>query len=558
MTAPSDSTPASEWWRTAVIYQIYPRSFADANGDGTGDLRGVISRLDHLQRLGIDALWLSPFYTSPMADAGYDVADYRSVDPQFGSLADADDLIAAAHQRRIRVIVDLVPNHTSDDHVWFREALASAPGSAARARYHFRDGRGPSGDQPPNSWQSVFGGSAWTRTQDPDGTPGQWYLHLFDSRQPDLDWSNPEVVEEFHDILRFWLDRGVDGFRVDVAHGLVKAEGLPEWDHGQELLEGATADGLRPPMWDQDGVHEIYRGWRRILDTYGDRILVAEAWVSPAERLAQYVRPDEMHQAFNFGFLCSGWRARPLREAITESLSANAAVGASSTWVLSNHDVIRHPTRLSIAPDGGLVNGIGPNDPQPDEEVGLRRGRAASLLMLALPGSAYLYQGEELGLPEHTTLPDEVRQDPSWFRHNGQVAGRDGCRVPIPWHSEAPAYGFSSTGRSWLPLPESYGRYAADRQVGVHGSTLELYREAIRIRRARRTATSTLAWTEGFDDTVVAFTLAEAGLLLVANLGADPVTLPHGVQVLLSSEQLDPQGRVPADVTVWCTISGAN
>ncbi|MDP3891228.1 alpha-amylase family glycosyl hydrolase [Nocardioides sp.] len=554
----ADTTEPTEWWRTAVIYQIYPRSFADANGDGTGDLRGVTSRLDHLRDLGVDAIWLSPFYVSPMADAGYDVADYRDVDPQFGTLDDADALIAEAHRHDIRVIVDLVPNHTSDEHAWFRAAVVSPPGSPERGRYLFRDGRGESGELPPNSWRSVFGGSAWTRIEEADGSPGQWYLHLFDSRQPDLDWTNPEVREEFHDILRFWLDRGVDGFRVDVAHGLVKAVGLPEWDHGQELLEGATAGGERPPMWDQDGVHEIYRGWRKVLDTYEDRMLVAEAWVEPAERLARYVRDDEMHQAFNFAFLTSGWRAGALREAIAGSIEANDSVGAPSTWVLSNHDVVRHPSRLSVAPDGGLVNGIGSDDPQPDEEIGLRRARAATMLMLALPGSTYLYQGEELGLPEHTTLPDEVRQDPAWFRHHGEVAGRDGCRVPLPWQAGAPANGFSTTGRSWLPQPDSYTRYAADAQAGIEGSTLELYRAALRIRRERRTAACTLAWAEGYDDSVVAFNLPEARVLVVTNLGSEPVRLPEHAAPLLSSEPLDEHGNVPADVTVWCSVPGAS
>jgi alpha-glucosidase len=554
-TAPGGG--AAEWWRTAVIYQIYPRSFADGDGDGMGDLTGITARLPYLAGLGVDAVWLSPFYVSPMADAGYDVADYRDVDPRFGTLADADDLLAEARRLGLRVIVDLVPNHTSDEHTWFQQALAAGPGTPERARYLFRDGRGEHGELPPNSWRSVFGGPAWTRVTEPDGTPGQWYLHLFDAKQPDLDWDNPQVREEFHDILRFWLDRGVDGFRVDVAHGLVKAEGLPDWDHDQELLDGASPDGQRPPMWDQEGVHAIYRGWRQVLEEYdGDRMLVAEAWVEPAERLARYVRPDEMHQAFNFEYLTSPWRAADLRSTVTRSLAANASVGAPTTWVLSNHDVIRHTTRLTLDADATPPNGIRADDEQPDERLGLRRGRAASALMLALPGSAYVYQGEELGLPEHTTLPDDARQDPTWFRHEGAVAGRDGCRVPIPWHADEPAHGFSPTGEAWLPQPESFSQYAADLQDGVEGSTLELYRTALELRRELGLGSGSLTWEQGYGRDVVAFRTdaAAAGVLVVANLGAEPVSLPEGAEVLLASNDLDEHGRVPTDVTVWAAV----
>ena len=473
-----------QWWRSAVIYQIYPRSFADADGDGVGDLPGITSRLGHLAELGVDAVWLSPFYVSPQADAGYDVADYRDVDPVFGELSDADALLARAHELGIRVIVDLVPNHTSDEHPWFRAALAAGPGSPERARYIFRDGRGPDGSLPPNDWRSVFGGDAWTRVIETDGRPGQRYLHLFDTKQPDLDWTCGDVWAEMEDVLRFWLDRGVDGFRVDVAHGLVKAPGLPDWDHDQEMIEGANADGERPPMWDQDGVHDVYRSWRKVLDGYdGDRMLVAEAWVAPADRLARYVRPDEMHQAFNFDFLVAPWRAADLRRVVTDSLAEMGSVGAPTTWVLSNHDVVRHASRLGLPVGTPRPHGIAAQDPQPDAELGLRRARAATLLMLALPGSAYLYQGEELGLPDHTTMPHDVRQDPAFHRTGGEEIGRDGCRVPLPWQHDAPAYGFSPTGRSWLPQPPEFAGYALDRQRGVPGSTYEMYRAALRLRR---------------------------------------------------------------------------
>ncbi|MGI5126852.1 glycoside hydrolase family 13 protein [Pseudonocardia sp. CA-107938] len=538
-----DTTDA--WWRDAVIYQIYPRSFADANGDGIGDLPGITAHLRHVADLGVDAVWLSPFYTSPMADAGYDVADYRDIDPLFGSLADADALIAEANRLDLKVIVDLVPNHTSDEHAWFQAALTAGPGSPERARFLFRDGRGPDGAEPPNNWKSVFGGPGWTRITEPDGTPGQWYLHLFDRKQPDLDWSNPEVRAEFLDVLRFWLDRGVAGFRVDVAHGLVKADGLPDWEGEHGLLDGTEA-----PMWDQDGVHAVYRDWRAVLDEYpGDRVLVAESWAPTLARLANYIRPDEMHTAFNFDFLETHWLAPELRTSITDSLAATAAVGAPTTWVLSNHDVVRHPTRLALPQVGKRPNGIRSVDPQPDEELGLRRGRAATLMMLALPGSAYVYQGEELGLPEHTTLPDGARQDPTYFRNGGEVAGRDGCRVPIPWIADAPAFGFNTTGQAWLPQPESFRRYAVDQQSGVAGSTLEMYRSALRLRKELRIGRGDLTWIDGAD--TVAFTTTAPGgtLTVLANLGASPVPVPEGKVLIASGELVD--GQVPTDVTVW-------
>lgn len=562
---------AAEWWRSAVIYQVYPRSFADGNGDGIGDIPGITSRLRHLVRLGVDALWLSPFYRSPHHDAGYDVADYREIDPLFGTLADADAMLAEAHRLGLRVIVDLVPNHTSSEHPWFTAALAAGPGSPERARYIFRDGTGPEGAQPPNDWRSTFGGAAWTRVTEPDGTAGQWYLHLFDESQPDLDWTNPQVHEEFRSILRFWLDRGVDGFRVDVAHGLVKEAGLPDFPaptaavtpphegtHGSE--DGATGAGSLGPMWDQDGVHEIYREWHEVLAEYdGERALVAEAWVEPLSRLALYVRPDEMQQAFNFAFLTSLWTAQALRSVITESLVTNDGVGAPTTWVLSNHDVVRHPSRLGLEVPGGKPEGIGAGDPQPDEELGLRRARAASLLMLALPGSAYLYQGEELGLPEHTTLDDDERQDPTWWRSGYASRGRDGCRVPLPWEADAPAFGFSPTGRSWLSQPPSWARYALDRQRCVPGSTFEMYRAALGLRREYRLGSGSLAWVDGLagaSESVVAFVNRE--VLVMTNLGSETVRLNGtDLEVLISTADL-PDGQtggtvvaVPPDVTVW-------
>jgi len=578
-STPVHQPPAHDaWWRTAVIYQIYPRSWADSDGDGIGDLQGITARLPYLADLGVDAVWLSPFYVSPQHDAGYDVADYRDIDPLFGTLADADALIARARSLGIGVIVDLVPNHSSSEHPWFQAALAAAPGSPERARYLFRDGKGENGELPPNNWLSVFGGDCWTRVTEADGSPGQWYLHLFDTTQPDFDWTNADVRAEFESILRFWLDRGVDGFRVDVAHGMVKAPGLPDGETRAELL--TPVDRLtRSPMWDQDGVHQIYREWRRVLDSYvqpsldgagdDDRILCAEAWVEPPERLARYVRGDEMHQSFNFEFLGTPWLAPMFRQVIEDSLRSTDAVGAPTTWVLSNHDVVRHTSRLGLAivAERRRLHGIGPADPQPDEQLGLRRARAAVTLMLALPGSAYLYQGEELGLPEATQLPDDVRQDPTWFRSEHHVVGRDGCRVPIPWQADAPSYGFGPSDQTWLPQPDSFRALAVDRQDGVEGSTLELYRTLLRMRRELHLGGSSLRWVDGYQDDVLAIAVStqpsgtddladgdHGSLLVLVNFSDAPVPLPEGAEVLVSSVGSTGERMVPTDVAVWARL----
>ncbi len=537
------------WWRDAVVYQIYPRSWADADGDGTGDLTGITARLPYLADLGVDAVWLSPFYTSPQRDGGYDVADYRAVDPLFGDLDDFDSLVVRAHALGLRVIVDIVPNHSSSEHAWFRAALASTPGSEERARYVFRNGRGADGEEPPNNWQSLFGGAAWTRTNDLHGSPGQWYLHLFDSSQPDFDWSNPEVREEMESVLRFWLDRGVDGFRIDVAHGLVKADGLPD-----------THAGDATPMWDQPGVHEIYRSWRRLVDSYAvpgedrDRLLCAEAWVEPPEALARYVRPDELHQSFNFHFLTTPWNAQELRTAVSESLVQASSVGAPQTWVLSNHDVMRHASRLGRSSATVQVDtgGIGPDAEQPDAELGLRRARAATAVMLALPGSAYLYQGEELGLPDGV-LPDDVLLDPTWERSGHTMRGRDGCRVPMPWERAAPSYGFGPGPSTWLPQPAAYGALAVDQQQGAVDSTLELYRTLIRLRREHRLGVGTLSWLDGYGGDVVAFTVTSAcvSVSVIANLGTEPVPLPDDSSIIVSSRPGTHDAMVGPDCAAW-------
>ncbi len=553
MTAPA------KWWRNGVVYQVYPRSFADANGDGMGDIPGVTRQLPYLKELGIDAVWLSPFYASPQADAGYDVSDYRQVDPLFGSLADADEMIAAAHDLGLKVIVDLVPNHTSDEHVWFQAALAAGKGSPERERYIFREGRGPDGSEPPNNWDSIFGGPAWTRIED-----GQWYLHLFDSKQPDLNWEHPEVRAEFLDILSFWVARGVDGFRVDVAHGLVKAEGLPDWEGKTIMAEGSrdTPDGPTEgnpvPMFDQDGVHEIYRQWRAHLNTLDtDVALIAEAWVEPLSRLALYVREDEMQQAFNFSYLTSGWDVDKTREVITESLETMGSVGAPTTWVLSNHDVIRHVSRFGLDGQGRGANGVFATDPQPDAERGLRRAKAVTLQMLALPGSAYLYQGEELGLPEHTTMPNSYRQDPAFERTGQTEAGRDGCRVPMAWNSAQPAAGFSfgADATPWLPQPEAYRDLAADKQIGVEGSMYEFYRDILSQRRALGLGDGGLTWREDLmdaNDDLLAFD--NSGVLVVTNYGADQATIEASGDVIASSAPVsieDGAVVLPGESTVW-------
>ncbi len=528
--------PPHRWWSHAVVYQVYIRSFADGNGDGNGDIAGLRSRLGYLRDLGIDAIWVNPWYPSPRHDGGYDVADYKNIDPSLGTLEEAEALVTAAHAMGIRVLADLVPNHTSSEHPWFREALAAAPAAPARRRYHFLPGRGD-GSQPPNNWRSLFGGPAWERTQD-----GEWYLHLFDATQPDLNWGNPEVRAEFDEVLRFWLDRGIDGFRVDVAPALVKHPGYPD-AAGSHRLEWRPGH----PFWDRDEIHGIFRQWRRVLEEYGgDRIMVAEAPVV-AERLPLYVRPGEHHQAFNFPFLETSWDAASLRRVISESVSAAAAVGSLPTWVLSNHDVVRHATRF------GLPAGVeakqwlagGPHDLL-DAGRGLRRARAAALLMLALPGSVYLYQGEELGLPEVWDLPDEMLNDPIWRRSGGTERGRDGCRVPLPWTAEGPSFGFGP-GAAWLPQPPAFGRVAVDRQLADPGSTLELHRRAIRFRRRLAGEDAELDLLD-LGDEVVGYRRGN-GLMCVVNMAPEPLDLPAG-EVVLSSVPVE-GGTLDPDAAAW-------
>jgi alpha-glucosidase len=520
-----------EWWRHAAIYQVYPRSFADADGDGVGDLAGVRARLPHLHDLGIDAIWFSPWYPSPMADAGYDVADYRDIDPMFGTLGEARALIGEAHQLGIRTIVDVVPNHCSDQHEWFIEALGARPGDPVRDRFWFRAGRGPHGELPPNDWQSTFGGPAWTRLPD-----GEWYLHLFAREQPDFNWNHPGVRAEFEDILRFWFDLGVDGIRIDSAAMCVKDPRLPE-----------PVEGEPHPYVDQDGTHEIYRAWRAVADSYAEpRALIGEVWLADAERFARYLRPDEMHTAFNFDFLGCPWDAKALRKVIDDTLASHAAVGAPSTWVLSNHDVTRHVTRYGRDDTAFEFALRGARHRRPtDPALGTRRARAAALLTTSLPGSVYVYQGEELGLPEVEDLSDEVRDDPMYTRSGGADPGRDGCRIPLPWSSSGPALGFNTTGATWLPQPAEWAQLSVEAQQDDPGSILNLYRAAL---RRRRSLAGPMTWLDAPAD-VLAFG-RPGGFACVVNLSAAAVPLPAHEEVLLVSAELV-DGRLAPDAAVW-------
>ena len=547
------SIKSPEWWRTAVIYQIYPRSFADGNGDGIGDLAGTTSRLESLAALGIDAIWFSPFFKSPQKDAGYDVADYKLIDPLFGTNEDFDALLAKAQSLGIRIIVDLVPNHSSTEHELFQAALKAAPGSPERDIYIFRDGKGENGELPPNNWESVFGGNAWTRIVEPDGTQGQWYLHIFDSSQPDFNWENPKVHALFEDVLRFWLDKGVDGFRIDVAHGMVKETGLPDVKGPMSQSVGKDRESEHP-FWGQEGVHEIIRSWRKVLDEYDNRVMCAEAWVLPLSRMAKWVRPDEYHQTFNFGYLETGWNKDGLVKVVTDSLQEFGKVGAPSTWVLSNHDVIRHVSRYGIPGVPPQGDGIGPESEQPDEAIGLRKGRAATAFMLGLPGSSYIYQGEELGLPEHSTLEGKFREDPTWSRTGGKRVGRDGCRVPIPWEAHAgQSRGFSTADKSWLPQPDSYSRYARDLQDGVPGSTLELYKQLIKVRKELSLGSGEFRFApEHSSDSTVAY--LNNNVLVISNFGPDSVEIPKGQLLVTTQHDLTVEGILEHDQTVWLKI----
>ena len=545
------------WWRDAVTYQIYIRSFADSNGDGIGDVEGIRSRLPYLKKLGVDAIWITPWYPSPQHDHGYDVADYMDIEPDDGTLAQAENLIKEAHEFGIKLIVDIVPNHTSSDHKWFQAALKAAPNSIERNRFMFRDGKGANGDLPPNNWEAVFGGPAWKRVTEANGKLGQWYLHLFAVEQPDLNWENPEVVAYFAAVLRFWLDRGVDGFRIDVAHGMFKEAGFPDVkkDPAAEML-GTD----HKPFWDQEGVHGIYRSWRKIFDSYsGDRMAVAEAWVSPASRIARYVRPDELQNSFNFEMLTTLWKADEIKEKINHSIDALAEVGAPTSWVFNNHDVVRSVDRLDL----GLTNHgdttlLRQGDPAQFNIIrGTLRARSAALMMLALPGGAYLYQGEELALPEVRDIPEARLTDPRWKMSGYLDRGRDGCRVPLPWSSNPEgAFGFSNDesltpDKAWLPQSSWWGKFSVDSQDGLENSTLNMYREALAIRKVEQgLGDGDMEWIEAGPD-VVAFE-RPGGFACYINFGA-AIQLPANSQILLASGATIGH-TLPTDTAAWLRL----
>lgn len=544
-----DATPA--WWGNAAVYQIYPRSFRDGNADGLGDLRGVIEGLPYLASLGVDALWLSPFYPSPQNDAGYDVSDPRAVDPMFGTLDDFAELVDQAHERKIRVMVDIVPNHVSASHPWFLAALDSAPGSIERARFHFLDGRGETGELPPNNWESIFGGSAWTRIREASGEWGQWYLHLFDSTQPDLNWENDEVRADALNTLKFWLDLGVDGFRVDVALGLAKDMTYPDLidpiGMSQSLrfdLDPSSPEAVErraglanSALFDRDEVHDIYREWRTLMNEYGnDKMAVVEAWVTP-ERASRYVAPDTLHQIFGFDFLVVPWRAATMRQVIQNAIDAVAVVGAPPTWALSNHDSPRVVTRLG----GG--------------EQGVARARALALVAHALPGSVYVYQGEELGLSD-VEIPDSARQDPVWFRSAGKQKGRDGGRVPLPWSGSEPPYGFTERTDVplWLPQPAGWTAATIESEDVDPLSTLNLYRTSLSLRRSHPGLTSREFTILDSDNDDLLMFQRGADVVVVANTSGEWITSPRTGSLLLASgpvETGDTGLRIGPDTTVW-------
>ncbi|SON61530.1 Oligo-1,6-glucosidase [Mycobacterium simulans] len=521
-TGPSDGP----WWQSAVFYQVYPRSFADSDGDGVGDLDGLAGRLEHLERLGVDALWINPVTVSPMADHGYDVADPRDIDPLFGGMAAFERLIAAAHQRGIKITMDVVPNHTSSAHPWFQAALAARPGSAARDRYFFRDGRGPDGMLPPNNWESVFGGPAWTRVVEADGKTGQWYLHLFDTEQPDLNWDNPEIFDDFEKTLRFWLERGVDGFRIDVAHGMAKPPGLPDTQDATVVLRHTDDD----PRFNRPNVHAIHRDIRAVIDDYPGAVTVGEVWVTDNAQWAEYVRPDELHLGFNFRLTRTGFDAAEIHAAVQNSLEAAALENAIPTWTLANHDVGREVTRYG---GGG---------------IGLRRARAMAMLMLALPGAVFIYNGQELGLPD-VDLPDEVLQDPTWKRSGHTERGRDRCRVPIPWSGDAPPFGFSTSADTWLPMPAEWADLTVERQQKDADSMLSFFQHALELRRGRGEFDGGLIdWLAAGKDALI-FRRRGGGLVCALNAGERPIALPAGELLLTSAPLAD--GKLPPDSAAW-------
>ncbi|CAB4618871.1 MAG: alpha-amylase [Actinobacteria bacterium] len=544
------------WWRQAVIYQIYPRSFADGNADGIGDLKGIISRVPYLKSLGIDAVWMSPFYPSALADGGYDVDDYRDIDPRIGTLQEFDVLVEELHKVGIRVIIDIVPNHSGDNHVWFQAALKAGKGSPERDRYIFRDGKGENGEIRPSELVSHFGPTAWTRITEPDGTPGQWYMHLFAKEQPDFNWDNQEVRDDFLKTMRFWSDRGVDGYRIDVAHALAKNLKDGHLPSRLELsLDEMKKDGT-DDLFDRDEVHEIYADWRKIFNEYDPpRVAVAEAWVH-AHRRPAYASTNGLGQSFNFDMLGAGWNKKNVKEIADFNLKAAKKSGSSTTWVLSNHDIVRHATRFAFPEITDFSKWYKANrfTAQVNEKLGLDRARAMTMLLLALPGSTYLYQGEELGLQEALQIPADQMQDPQFFRNPDVGLSRDGCRVPLPWSRSGSSFGFGENG-SHLPQPEWFGNSSVEAQDGVKGSTLELYRELLSLRKQLQT-TENHTWINHWLQPGVLHFMRNNGWHSVTNFGDKPVKLPKGELLATSMPLVD--GKLPANATAWVKADVAN
>jgi len=455
-----EQATGSQWWDTAVGYEVYIRSFADADGDGTGDLPGLIDRLDHLEALGIDVVWITPFMPSPGADHGYDVADYRDIDPLFGTLDDFDRLIAEAHGRGIRILVDIVPNHTSSRHPWFVDA-AFGPDSDHRDWYLWRD-PAPDGG-PPNNWVSYFGGPAWTF----DEASGQYYCHLFLPEQPDLDWRTPAVRAAFDDVLRFWLDRGADGFRIDVAHALLKDPSFRDNPQISEIPPGAdpmntflSFDHLHD--LDQDDNVEIFRRWNRVAAEY-DALLLGEIALDDFDRVRRYSDGgDALHRVFALRTTWMAWNPDYVAASVRELAST---VGAGVAWAFSCHDQPRPVTRF-----GGGAKGA-------------ERAMLLTTLSLALDGMPFLYQGQELGIGDGEPLGG-VREDPIAVRNQG-AAGRDGCRTPMPW-SGGPQNGFTTAAESWLPAAARPSGETVEAQNSEPGSWLERHQVLLSLWRELR------------------------------------------------------------------------
>ena len=544
----------SLWWKQAVVYQVYPRSFKDSRGEGLGQIAGVTEKIGYLKELGVDAIWLSPFYPSQLADGGYDVDDYRNVDPKLGTMDDFDHLTKTAHAAGIKIVVDIVPNHSSNQHEWFKAALAAGPGSPERDRYIFRDGKGPNGDEPPTNWIASFGGSAWTRVPD-----GQWYLHMFTVEQPDWNWKNPDVRADFIKTLHFWLDHGANGFRVDVAHGLAKDLDRDDLDDFKIIGgEMHCADGTHP-LYDRNEVHDIYREWRELFNQYKPaKYAIGESWTPFNERVFQYAKQDELGAIFDFSLEKADWDRDAYRVSIERTWKYAKTAETAPTWVLGNHDVPRIASRLGVPTGTDIEAWVTSNGTNPpiDPASAARRARAAALVMLGLPGTAFIYQGEELGLPEDFDLLPEELQDPIWERRKHAFKGRDGCRVPLPWTGEKDkAFGFNDSGRAWLPQPDWFADYAESGQEGQDDSTLNLYRQAVAIRKrmVKHGANIDLEWLpddvcgpDGFGWTL------PSGMTVLTNFSSTrSIALPEHAAVLLESRCSGTADRVLPETTVW-------